>query len=85
MAPTLEVCLRARKRARRNGPDFHSPGGHGRALEGMKPSVHAQIATVVTRNRAFNIAYIGLNRYAVAEADIPIKTCQSASTLPRHM
>jgi hypothetical protein len=28
---------------------------------------------------------VGLNRYAVAEADIPIKTCQSASTLPRHM
>jgi hypothetical protein len=28
---------------------------------------------------------IGLNRYAVAEADIPIKACQSASTLPRHI
>jgi hypothetical protein len=31
------------------------------------------------------IMRLGLNRYAVAEADIPIKACQSASTLPRHI
>lgn len=41
--------------------------------------------TIPTRNGDLSISCLGLNRYAVAEADISIKTRQSASTSPSHM
>jgi hypothetical protein len=50
------------------------------------PSPSQPLSVLSSRhNRGVGMLTIGLNRYAVAEADIPIKACQSASTLPRHI
>jgi hypothetical protein len=41
--------------------------------------------SVPTRNGELSITCLGLNRYAVAEGDIPIKTHHSAFAPPSHM
>ena len=75
---------------RKGEDDMDVGGGQEFAAARLQPTVASEGLTlgavsIPARNGELSITCLGLNRYAVAEADISIKTRQSRSTSPRHM
>jgi hypothetical protein len=75
---------------RKGENDMDVGGGQEFAAARSQPTVASLGLTlgavsIPAGNGEISITCHGLNRYAVDEADIPIKTRQSASTSPSHM
>jgi len=85
------VVLRQKVKFVGNGKDYVKVRGGQQFLFPRSKPAFARLGLAVgavpiaTRNGELSITCIGLNRYAVAEGDIPIKTHHSAFTPSSHM